>query len=112
MGKNKEKDSNVYSLYLDFFFFFSKFNIATDDIDSLRDELKYWRTLATQSLDEEPPPMIINIYLDTSKLTQNQALIVIDDNLRRNKVNLGPNESGHGYSVRRILIETWVLTLK
>lgn len=110
MGKSKENDSNVYLLYLSFFF--SKFNIATDDIDSLRDELKYWRTLATQSLDEEPPPMIINIYLDTSKLTQNQALIVIDDNLRRNKVNLGPNESGQGYSVRRILIETWVLTLK
>ncbi|KAI8337706.1 autophagy-related protein 13-domain-containing protein [Chlamydoabsidia padenii] len=87
------------------------FNIATDDIDSLRDELKYWRTLATQSLDEEPPPMIINIYLDTSKLTQNQALIVIDDNLRRNKVDLGSIQVDNSYGVRRIIIESWVLKL-
>ncbi|KAI8093847.1 autophagy-related protein 13-domain-containing protein [Halteromyces radiatus] len=85
------------------------FNIATEDIDLLRDELKYWRTLAIQSLEEEPPPMIIDIYLDTSKLTQNQSLMVIDDNLRRNRVDLCENNDD--YRIQRILIETWVLTL-
>ncbi|ORZ12262.1 autophagy-related protein 13-domain-containing protein [Absidia repens] len=88
------------------------FNIATEDIDLLRDELKYWRALATQSSNEEPPPMIINIYLDTSKLSQEQALIVVDDTLRRNRVDLNASQADTGaYGIKRILIESWVLTL-
>ncbi|KAG0168469.1 autophagy protein 13 [Apophysomyces sp. BC1015] len=89
-----------------------KFNIATEDVDLLREDLKYWRTLAINSIDEEPPPMIIEIYLDTSKLTQNHALVVTDDNMRQNPVHLGPNDAGLNGGVERILLESWTLTLK
>ncbi|KAG0186158.1 autophagy protein 13 [Apophysomyces sp. BC1034] len=88
------------------------FNIATEDVDLLREDLKYWRTLAINSIDEEPPPMIIEIYLDTSKLTQNHALVVTDDNMRQNPVHLGPNDAGLNGGVERILLESWTLTLK
>ncbi|KAI9304061.1 autophagy-related protein 13-domain-containing protein [Cunninghamella echinulata] len=87
------------------------FNIATEDIEILKDELKYWRTLAIQSTEVEPPPMIIDIYLDTSKLAQNQALMVTDETLRRNRVDLGTSQTNAAYGVQRILIETWTLTL-
>ncbi|GAA5812067.1 hypothetical protein MFLAVUS_005516 [Mucor flavus] len=86
------------------------FNIATEDIEVLREDLKYWRNLAVQSTDNETPPMIIDIYLDTSKLSHNQSLIVADDNLRWSCVELkSKTTEAH---VHRIVIESWELTLK
>ncbi|KAG1293603.1 hypothetical protein G6F66_005943 [Rhizopus arrhizus] len=79
-----------------------KFNIATEDIALLREDLKYWRSLAIT--DQSVPPMTIDIYLDTSKLSTNQTLSAVDDNLRWGCVDV--------LRVNRILIETWVLTLK
>jgi hypothetical protein len=79
-----------------------KFNIATEDIALLREDLKYWRSLAIT--DQPVPPMTIDIYLDTSKLSTNQTLSAVDDNLRWGCVDV--------LRVNRILIETWVLTLK
>ncbi|KAF7732269.1 autophagy protein 13 [Apophysomyces ossiformis] len=88
-----------------------QFNIATEDVDLLREDLKYWRSHAINSIDDEPPPMIVEIYLGTSKLTQNHTLVVADDNMRQNPVPLGPNESGLSTGVERILLESWTLTL-
>ncbi|KAL0140256.1 autophagy-related protein 13-domain-containing protein [Mucor lusitanicus] len=87
------------------------FNIATEDVELLREDLKYWRTMAVQSAEDnkEPPPMILDIYLDTSKLSHNQSLVVADDNLRWGCVELRTAEAHH---VDRILIESWELTLK
>lgn len=58
----------------------------------------------------EPPPMMINIYLDTSKLSHNQSLVVADDNLRWGGVELKSQTSDA--HINRILIESWELTLK
>lgn len=72
--------------------------------------MKYWRNLAVQSTDNETPPMIIDIYLDTSKLSHNQSLIVSDDNLRWSCVELkSKTTDAH---LHRIVIESWELTLK
>ncbi|KAI8645677.1 autophagy-related protein 13-domain-containing protein [Parasitella parasitica] len=86
------------------------FNIATEDIELLREDLKYWRTMAIQSTEEkEPPPMILDIYLDTSRLSHNQSLVVADDNLRWGCVELTTADAHH---IDRILIESWELSLK
>ncbi|KAI9478374.1 MAG: autophagy-related protein 13-domain-containing protein, partial [Benjaminiella poitrasii] len=86
------------------------FNIATEDVESLREDLKYWKNMAVQStLDKEPPPMIIDIYLDTSKLSLNQTLVVADDNLRWGCVELKSQTADT--HIDRILIESWELTL-
>lgn len=54
--------------------------------------------------------MIIDIYLDTSKLSHNQSLIVSDDNLRWSCVELkSKTTDAH---LHRIVIESWELTLK
>lgn len=54
--------------------------------------------------------MIVDIYLDTSKLSHNQSLVVADDNLRWTNVNLKSHTSD--VQMSRILIESWELTLK
>ncbi|KAI8138958.1 autophagy-related protein 13-domain-containing protein [Fennellomyces sp. T-0311] len=79
------------------------FNIATQDIDFLREELKYWRALSIQSVDEAPPPLILDIVLDVSELTQSQILALADDRSRLNKIDVT--------GVDTILLERWVLSL-
>jgi hypothetical protein len=54
--------------------------------------------------------MILDVYLDTSKLSHNQSLVVADDNLRWNRVELKSQSSDA--HIDRILIESWELTLK
>ncbi|KAG1463566.1 hypothetical protein G6F56_005252 [Rhizopus delemar] len=77
------------------------FAIETEDIELLREDLRYWRSLADV---EKIPPMTVSIYLDTSRLTPNQTLLAADDNLRWGSVDV--------LHVNRILIESWVLKLK
>jgi hypothetical protein len=60
--------------------------------------------------ENEPPPMILEIYLDTSKLSPNQSLVVADDNLRWCFVEL-KSRTSHT-RIERIMIESWELTLK
>ncbi|OBZ85789.1 Autophagy-related protein 13 [Choanephora cucurbitarum] len=82
------------------------FNIATEDVEILREELKYWKTMSVQP-ETEPPSMVLDIYLDTSKLSYHQSLMVADDNLRWGRIEL--NRAEH---IDRILIESWELSLK
>lgn len=79
-------------------------------MDVLREDLKYWRQMAVQQTDKDPPAMMINVYLDTSKLSHNQSLMVADDNLRWGGVELKSQTSDA--HIDRILIESWELTLK
>lgn len=105
-----------------------------DDLDLFKDELKYWRNMATTLVPSSathpgttPPPMIIELYLDTSELTQSQILVVTDETMRRNRVDLagpgsrapfvggrygGGNGGNGGHGQRSILLESWALTLK
>lgn len=66
--------------------------------------------MAIQSDKSAVPPMVIDIYLDTSKLTYNQSLLVADDNLRWSRVELKSQTTDS--HINRILIESWELTLK
>ncbi|KAL4887164.1 autophagy-related protein 13-domain-containing protein [Aspergillus karnatakaensis] len=57
------------------------FNVELEDTDVLRDSLKTWR--ACDAIENRPPPMIIETYLDTKGLTNNQALVALDENGKR-----------------------------
>jgi hypothetical protein len=83
-------------------------------LDVLKEDLKFWRTQAINPSGDEPPPMKIDIFLDVSELAQNQILVVVDETLRRNRVDLSSStsSSNSGSGVDRILLETWILTLK
>lgn len=77
-------------------------------MDVLREDLKYWRQMAIQLSDKDPPKMIIDVYLDTSKLSHHQSLAVADDNLRWGGVKSQTSDA----HIDRILIESWELNLK
>ena len=91
-----------------------QFNLVTEDLDVLKEDLKFWRTQAINPSGEEPPPMKIDIFLDVSELSQNQILVVVDETLRRNRIDLASSatSSGSRTAVDKILLESWTLTLK
>ncbi|KAL3460434.1 autophagy-related protein 13 [Aspergillus heterothallicus] len=57
------------------------FNVEVEETDVLREQLKTWKTCDTA--DNRPPPMIIETYLDTKGLTNNQTLVALDENGKR-----------------------------
>ncbi|GAA5815434.1 hypothetical protein MFLAVUS_008942 [Mucor flavus] len=76
------------------------FNITTNDYENLKEELKFWKSFIKNHKDQDPPPLIIDIYLETTE----PDLLQEGDNARGwHKLDLG---------VQRILIESWTLTLK
>lgn len=58
-----------------------QYQIETQEIEDFRDELRIWRTCG--SLENRPPPMIIDVFLDTSRLNESQTLVLVDDDGRR-----------------------------
>lgn len=65
----------------------------------MKDELKFWKSFIKSHQDEEPPPLVIDIYLET---TEPELLQEGDDTRGWHKLDLG---------VQRILIESWTLAL-
>ncbi|KAL2856011.1 autophagy-related protein 13-domain-containing protein [Aspergillus pseudoustus] len=59
----------------------AQFNVEVEETDVLREQLKTWRTCDTA--DSRPPPLIIETYLDTKGLTNNQTLVALDENGKR-----------------------------
>ncbi|KAJ9273371.1 putative autophagy protein Atg13 [Paecilomyces variotii] len=57
------------------------FNVELDETDVLREHLRTWRSCDAR--DNRPPPMIIETYLDGGELTNNQSLVIIDENGKR-----------------------------
>ncbi|KAF4441705.1 hypothetical protein F53441_11965 [Fusarium austroafricanum] len=94
------------------------FQIDTDEIDDFRDELKIWKNCG--SFDNPPPPMVIEVYLDTSRLKDSQSLVIVDENGKRWDVMEQLNSSGSstdsssGASRRNseVIIERWRVELK
>ncbi|KAL4788334.1 autophagy-related protein 13-domain-containing protein [Aspergillus varians] len=57
------------------------FNVELEDTDELKEPLTTWKTC--NATDNRPPPMIIETYLDTKGLTNNQTLVALDENGKR-----------------------------
>jgi len=86
-----------------------------DETDVLSDDLQEWRR--PDLSDEPPPPLEIEVFVDTSHLTQNQSLVIVDDAGRRWDVadslaaetSSRPNGSGGRYY--EVLLERWTIEL-
>ncbi|KAK3070697.1 autophagy protein 13 [Teratosphaeriaceae sp. CCFEE 6253] len=57
------------------------FNIVLDDTDALLEGLQEWKR--PDLTFDRPPPLVIEVYLDTARLNQNQALVIADENGKR-----------------------------
>ncbi|KAL1899777.1 autophagy protein 13 [Sporothrix stenoceras] len=104
------------------------FQIETEDIDDFKDELKVWKHCG--GFEHRPPPMVIETYLDASRLATGQALVVIDENGKRwdalealNSSDLSASGSGSSSSGRsdsnkirtrstEIILERWKIELQ
>lgn len=73
-----------------------QFQIETDELDDFKDELRIWKLSGT--LENRPPPLIIEVYLTTSSLKDSQSLVIIDNDGKRWDVmeQLNSSESSSG----------------
>ncbi|KAK4549537.1 hypothetical protein LTR36_006534 [Oleoguttula mirabilis] len=94
------------------------FNIVLDDTDVLVDHLQEWKR--PDLADSRPPPLVIEVYVDTSNLRENQALVIVDDAGKRWDVSDAlagsadssprpPNKSGGKYY--EVVLERWTIEL-
>jgi autophagy-related protein 13 len=86
-----------------------------DETEVLSDDLQEWRR--PDLSDEPPPPLVIEVYVDTSHLTQNQSLVIVDDVGRRSDVaefvaaESSPKSNRAGGRYYEVLLERWTIEL-
>lgn len=86
-----------------------------DETDVLSEDLQEWRR--SDLSDEPPPPLVIEVYVDTSHLTQNQSLVIVDDADRRWDVaeslnaESSPRSNRAGGRYYEVLLERWTIGL-
>ncbi|KAF3389519.1 Autophagy-related protein 13 [Penicillium rolfsii] len=91
------------------------FNVELEDTDVLREQLWTWRTC--DATTNRPPPLIIETYLDCRGLTNNQSLVILDDNGKRWDVQdsiTGSRGAGtHTYrpNADEVILERWRIEL-
>ncbi|KAF4811778.1 Autophagy-related protein 13 [Colletotrichum siamense] len=94
------------------------FQIETEEFDDFKDELRIWRNCG--GFENTPPPLIIETYLDTSRLTPSQSLVIVDENGKRSDVMEALNSSdssddGRPTPAKRnteVILERWRIELK
>ncbi|KAI0097239.1 hypothetical protein GGR51DRAFT_541452 [Nemania sp. FL0031] len=95
------------------------FQLDTDDIDDFREEFRVWKTCG--SFENRPPPLIIETYLDTSRLKSGQSLVAVDEIGKRWDVVEAINSSDQssdsstgrqGKPITHVVLERWRIELK
>lgn len=93
----------------------AQFNVELDDTDVIREELRAWRTC--DATENRPPPLVIETYLDTNGLTNNQSLVILDENGKRWDVldSLAAFRGAHSMRPRPrsddVILERWKIEL-
>ncbi|KAI7856387.1 autophagy-related protein 13-domain-containing protein [Circinella umbellata] len=88
------------------------FNMNTREYpDSLRSELKYWITRAFVSPITQPPPLIIEIYLDISNIPLGKQLALKNGWKIIDLDFISSSSSSNIIPKKRIILENWILTL-
>jgi len=93
------------------------FGLIIDESDVLFADLTTWSRV--DITEERPPPLIIEVYLDTAELTHNQSLVTVDERGRRWDVRealTSPTTSAMGVRKSRqedtqVIIERWKVYL-
>ncbi|KAF9899792.1 autophagy protein 13 [Linnemannia zychae] len=92
------------------------FNLELEDLDIYKEDAKFWRALA---ITDSPPTMLVELFLDTSELSTNQVLVLLDENNRKSRVDhsgtglhsAASTPLGQGKNRRNIILESWSLNL-
>ncbi|KAG0198322.1 autophagy protein 13 [Mortierella sp. GBA30] len=90
------------------------FNLELEDLDIYREDAKFWRAIA---ITDSPPTMLVELLLDTSELSPSQMLVLMDENNRKNRVDISSSSStsttplGQAKTRRSIILESWSLSL-
>lgn len=94
----------------------SQFNVEIDETDLTRNDVRRWKTC--DAFGNRPPPMTIEMFIDTEDLTNNQSLVVIDEQGKRWDVEEALNKysstsSGYHDPLGRpeVIVERWVVRL-
>ncbi|KAJ5168796.1 Autophagy-related protein 13 [Penicillium canariense] len=91
------------------------FNVELEDTDVLREQLWTWRTC--DATTNRPPPLVIETYLDATGLTNNQSLVILDDNGKRWDVqdsmagSRGVDATPYQLGADEIILERWRIEL-
>ena len=92
------------------------FNIILDDSDTLAEEVSFWASLDVN--EQRPPPLFVDIYLDTGELKRNQTLVVVDERGKKwdaCEALEGPtssvNQRQRRKKDRHIILERWKIHL-
>lgn len=81
------------------------------------DDLQEWKRPNLYA--DRPPPMAIEIYLDSGQLAQNESLVLVDDNGKRNEVaealstsaDSSPRPAKHGGRSCEVVLERWTIEI-
>ncbi|KAL9604649.1 MAG: hypothetical protein Q9219_000369 [cf. Caloplaca sp. 3 TL-2023] len=92
------------------------FNTELDETEVTRNDLRVWKTC--NATTNRPPVMVIEIYIDTEELTNNQSLTILDDQGKPWDVeealasSPGTSEGGkRGQSRSEVVLERWQIQL-
>ncbi|KAI2463854.1 autophagy-related protein 13-domain-containing protein [Annulohypoxylon bovei var. microspora] len=95
------------------------FQLDTDDIDDFREEFRVWKQCG--GFENRPPPLVIETYIDASRLKGGQSLVILDENGKRWDVVEALNSSDQssdsssgrqGKPITRLVLERWRVELK
>ncbi|KAH6617806.1 autophagy-related protein 13-domain-containing protein [Chaetomium sp. MPI-SDFR-AT-0129] len=96
------------------------FSIDTDDIEDFAAELGVFKQ--SGSFENRPPPLIIETYIDASRLNSSQSLVIVDDNGKRwdvlealNSSDTSDDSPQRRHAQKRnaeVILERWRLELK
>uniref|UniRef100_A0A8H7NFR5 Autophagy-related protein 13 n=1 Tax=Bionectria ochroleuca TaxID=29856 RepID=A0A8H7NFR5_BIOOC len=95
------------------------FQIETDEFEDFKEELKTWKP--TGNLESLPPPLTVEIYLDTSSLKDSQSLTIVDEDGKRwdvmeqlnaADVSTGSRSSGTPGKITEVILERWRVELE
>ncbi|CRG84471.1 Autophagy-related protein 13 [Talaromyces islandicus] len=88
------------------------FNIDIDETDEYRESIRRWKTC--DAIDNRPPPMVIETYLDAQSLTNSQTLVLIDENGKRWDVLealAASQDPGVRSRPKEVILERWRVEL-
>ncbi|KAI8923105.1 autophagy-related protein 13-domain-containing protein [Entophlyctis helioformis] len=90
------------------------FNLEMDDVDPLREEMRFWKQQIANT--SQSPPLIIDIFLDLSSLTSAHHLMLKNTaTMQRFRIGkellTGSDDIGRPTRKTKILLETWQLSL-
>ncbi|VUC34320.1 unnamed protein product [Clonostachys rosea] len=96
-----------------------KFQIETDEFEDFKEELKTWKP--TGNLETLPPPLTLEIYLDTSSLKDSQSLTIVDEDGKRwdvmeqlnaADISTGSRSSSTPGKITEVILERWRVELE